>query len=154
MPTKRHIVRLPFGERDVLIDLVDRVHTAAARRRHAQILLLTDQGAHGPALSDVEVAKRVNVSPGTVGRIRRYYLDGGLTHAITRKGRCRERGPRLDARGEARLVALARSPAPEGRTRWTLRLLAERLVELGIVASISHETVRQILGRRRAPSTS
>lgn len=142
---KRYIVRLSVEERERLDGLVNRGREAAYRRRHAQILLLADQGEHGEGLIDREIAERVGCSRRTVEQIRERCVCEGLPAALERKKRFRERSRVLDGEGEARLVSLACSEPPAGRSRWTLRMLGDRLVELEVVESISPETVRQVL---------
>ena len=142
---KRYVVRLTKAERNNLTSLTRRSREAAYRRRHAEVLLLVDEGKQGPALTDRDAAQRVGFSRRTIEQIRERCATAGLASALGRKPRCRERSRRLDKRGEARLVRLACSPAPEGRARWTLSLLADKLVELEIVERISHECVRQVL---------
>ena len=116
-----------------------------SRRRHASILLLVDQGEHGPSMCDTEVAEQIGITERSVAMIRKRCVDEGLELALERKKRVRERTRRLDGDAEARLVSLACSEAPEGQARWTLKLLANELVELEIVPSIAIETVRQVL---------
>ena len=142
---KRYVVRLSLDERENLEGLVNRGREAAYRRRHAQILLLADEGEYGHGLFDRDVAQRVGCSRQTVEQVRQRCICEGLNAALERKPRSRERSRVLDGEGEARLVSLACSNPPEGQSRWTLRLLGERLVELDVVGSISTETVRQAL---------
>jgi transposase len=126
-------------------DLVHKGKTAAYRRTHAQILLWADEGNHGPGLLDSEVADRAGINERTVSRLRQRCVEEGLGAALERKPRVREKARVLDGDGEAHLVALMCSEPPAGQSRWTLHLLGNRLVELGIVESISHEAVRQVL---------
>ena len=142
---KRYVVRLSLEERENLKDLVNRGREAAYRRRHAQILLLADEGKYGHGLFDRDVAERVGCSRQTVEQVRERCVCEGLNAALERKPRSRERSRVLDGKGEARLVSLACSNPPEGQSRWTLQMLGERLVELDVVESISTETVRQAL---------
>ena len=142
---KKYIVRLTLNERQALEDLVHKGKAAAYRRTHAQILLWADESSHGPGLLDSEVADRVEVNERTVSRLRQRCVEEGLDAALERKPRVREKTRALDGDGEAHLVALMCSEPPVGQSRWTLHLLGNRLVELGIVESISHETVRQLL---------
>ena len=141
----RYIIKLSSEEREQLNDIIHLGKHAAMRRRHAQILLLVDEGEHGPALLDREAAQRVEVSRRTVEIVRERCVNEGLEKTLWRKKRTRERNRRLDGKGEAHLINLACSDAPDGQTRWTLHMLADRLVELDIVESISHECVRQTL---------
>lgn len=145
---KKYIVRLTEEERQGLEALVRKGKSAAYRRTHAQILLWTDEGEHGPGLIDSDVADTVGVSEKTVVRLRQRCVEQGLEAALERKRRVREKPRVLDGEGEAHLVALMCSEPPPGQARWTLQLLGNRLVELGVVESISHESVRQVLKKR------
>jgi transposase len=142
---KRYVVRLTAEERERLEGLVNRGREAAYRRRHAQVLLLVDEGEHGERLIDREVAERVGCSRRTVEQIRERCVCEGLQAALERRKRSRERSRVLDGEGEARLLSLACSDPPQGRARWTLQMLGDRLVELEVVESISTEAVRQVL---------
>lgn len=142
---KRFVVKLTLDERSCLESMIKRGREAAYRRRHAEVLLLVDEGEHGPKLIDRVAAERTGFSRRTVEQIRERCVTEGLDSALERKRRSRERSRRLDGEGEARLISLACSDAPEGHARWTLNLLSEKLVELNVVESISHECVRQVL---------
>lgn len=142
---KRYVVRLTLEEREQLSQRVNRGREAAYRRRHAQALLLVDEGEHGPGLIDREAAEQVGYRRQTIEQIRERCVTEGLKAALERKKRSRDRSRRLDGDGEARLVSLACSEAPPGRSRWTLQLLSDRLVELEVVEGISLECVRQVL---------
>ena len=142
---KLYIVDLSATEREELTGLVEKGTVAAYRRRHAQILLLADQGVHGPACLDREIASQVGVTPQNVERIRKRCVLEGLEAALGRRKRSRERATALDGEGEAQLVAIACSDPPAGRARWTLRLMADELKRRRIVQTISHETVRKVL---------
>lgn len=142
---KRYVVKLTQAEREHLEGLINTGKVAAYRRRHAQVLLLVDEGEYGPALFDKDAAERTSFSRRTVEQIRERCVTEGLESALERKKRSRNRSPKLDGEGEARLVSLACSDAPEGYARWSLNMLADKLVELDIVESISHECVRQVL---------
>ncbi len=145
---KRFVVRLTSEERVRLEGLIKRGREAAYRRRHAEVLLLVDEGEHGPKLIDREVAERTGFARRSVEQIRERCVTEGLNSALERKKRTRERKLRLDGEGEARLISLACSGPPEGHARWTLNLLAGRLIELEVVESISHECIRQVLKKR------
>ena len=142
---KRHIVVLSEEERARLHTMIGRGVAPASVLTHARILLKANQGEAGPSWTDAAIAVAVEVNPATVARIRQRYVTGGLEAALHRKPPAREYHRRLDGQQEAHLVALACSPPPEGRKRWTLRLLADRLVELEVIESVSYETVRQTL---------
>ena len=142
--TKRYVVRLTDREREELRRLVSKGRGAAYKIRHANILLLAD--ADGPGWTDARIAEAVGVHSFTVRNVRQRLVQRGLEGALARKEQQRPSRQRLlDGKKEAQLIALACGAPPEGRTRWTLHLLADRLVELEVVESISHETVRQTL---------
>ena len=142
---KKYVVRLSEEERQALETLVRKGKAAAHRRTHAQVLLWADEGEHGPGLIDSEVAHTVGVSEKTVWRLRQRCVEEGLEAALERKPRVREKQRVLDGDGEAHLVALMCSEPPPGQSRWTLHMLSDRLVQLGVVESISHESVRRVL---------
>jgi transposase len=146
----KYTVRLLEEERRELESLVSRGKVAAGKRRRAHILLKADAGPDGPSLTDEQLAEALDVGTKTVQRVRKAYVEGGLCQAIEPKQVVRHRVPKLDGEKEAHLVALACQPAPEGRKRWTLRLLASKLVELEIVDSISPDTVRKTLKKTRS----
>lgn len=139
MVRKRYLVHLSDTERTHLLALTRKGRRAVRLLRRAQILLLVDAGA-----TDATIATSMHVGAATVARTRRKFAEGGLQRALTERPRPgRER--RLDGRQEAHLVALACSQPPAGRERWTMQLLADRLVTLGVVETISDETVRRVL---------
>jgi transposase len=142
---KKFIVRLTDTERKELKGLVRKGQAAAYRRTHAQILLSVDEGGQGLGLRDGAVAEQLGVNERTVSRLRQRCVEQGLEAALERQPRQRERARVLDGEGEAQLVALMCGAPPSGQSRWTLQLAADRLVELGVVESISHESVRQVL---------
>jgi transposase len=142
---KKYIVRLNSDEREHLQRLVSTGKAAAYKRQHAQILLKADIGEYGPGWNDKDISEAFDASTRTVERIRQRLVEGGLEAALSRAKQARYRTPRLDGDGEAHLVTLACSQPPEGYARWTLRLLADKLVELDQVETLSYETVRQVL---------
>jgi len=142
---KRYRVTLEAGERDDLEKLISRGKAAARKLAHARILLLADEAEAAPAQPDEAIAAAVAVSVATVGRVRERFVEQGLEAALVPRPTSRAYARRLDGVAEAKLVTLACSAPPEGRAGWTLRLLAERLVALEVVGSVSHETVRQVL---------
>lgn len=145
MSQKIYVVELSAEERAELKQLVSKGKAAAHKRRHAQILLKADAGPLGAAWTDGKIAEALEVSPNTVRNVRQRLVEGGLEAALNRKKQQRRKAPVIDGRAEAHLVAISCGPPPKGRVRWTLHLLADRLVELQIVDSVSHETVRQTL---------
>jgi transposase len=143
---KRYKVTLEAEERQQLHDLIGVGQAAARKLVHARILLKADAAEGGPAWQDRRIADALEVSTDTVERVRQRFVELGLDAALDRTQR--ERPPRevkLDGRAEARLIALACSAPPDGRATWTMQLLADKLVELEVVGSISDETVRLAL---------
>jgi transposase len=137
---------LDAGARGRLERLVSVGKGAAAKLTHARVLLQADQSAAGPEWTDARIAEGLGVTTRTVENIRQRFVEEGLESALMRKKQCRPSRQRLlDGPKEAKLTAICCSKAPDGRRRWTLQLLADRLVELNIVESISYETVRRTL---------
>jgi transposase len=139
---KRYIVRLSDEERETLRKIISTGESPAYKIRHAHILLKVD--ADGPNWTDEAVADALGCHPNTVAHIRQRFVEHGLEAALARRKR-QYRPRRVDGKVEAQIIALRCSAPPEERSRWTLRLLADKRVELEIVPSISHETVRQVL---------
>jgi transposase len=143
---KKYRVTLTPEERAELQRMVGSGKAAARKLNHARILLKADEGWGGPGLSDEEVAEEVDSGRVTVARVRRRFVEQGLEAALVPKPPARVYARRLDGDGEAHLVALACSSPPSGRKRWTLQLLADRLVALGHAeGGLSYETVRRTL---------
>jgi len=143
---KKYVVRLTSEERLTLQRLVSVGKTAARKILHARILLLADQGPDGPAKTDDQIAEALSAHPRTIGGVRQRLVEQGLEAALVRKKQTQpSRGRKLDGKAEARLIALRCGAPPRGRMRWTLHLLADRLVELNVVDSVSYETVRRTL---------
>jgi hypothetical protein len=143
---KRYVVTLGEEERALLEELVTKGTAAARKLTHARILLKADQGPGGPAWTDGAISGALDVSHATIERVRQRFVEAGLEAALAR--RVRPRRPRkLFGEQEAHLIALACSAPPAGHERWSLRLLAGRMVELEYVEAVSHEAVRQILKR-------
>jgi hypothetical protein len=146
----KYVVRLTEEERNELQGVLRRGRVAAAKRTRAQVLLKADAGPDGSGPTDARVAEALEVSTRAVNRVRKAYVEEGLQAAIERQlGRSQPR-TKLDGAAEARLVAVACSPAPAGQARWTLQLLSDKLVELQVVESISRECVRQTLKKTRS----
>ena len=133
---KKYIVELTAEERDALEKQLRKGKISARRLKRAQILLAADAGQ-----IDQQIAQPVQVHVATVERIRKRFVLGGVDHALTEKKRPGGQA-KLDGKGEATLVALACSDPPNGHATWTMQMLADRLVEMGVVGSISDETVR------------
>jgi len=138
----KYVVRLTAEERESLEAMVAKGRVAADKLLRARMLLKADVGEGGPGWTDEEIVDAFDVSVPTVHRLRQRLVEEGLEAALVRKPSRRLRLPKLDGKQEARLVALACSDPPTGRVRWTMQLLAEKLVELKVVDSISDETVR------------
>lgn len=141
----KYVVRLTGEEREHLERLVKTGKVAAAKRCRAHVLLKGDAGPEGSGPTDEQVSQALDVSVGLVHLARQAYVEQGLSAALERKPACRHRPRKLDGAQEAQLVALTCSPAPAGHVRWTLRLLADKLVELEVVDSISKDAVRSVL---------
>jgi transposase len=145
MRTKRFRVTLTPAERAGLSQLIAAGTAPARKLAHARILLKADTPPGERGLLDAEIARTVEVSVDTVERVRRRFVEEGLAAALVPRPSTAPHPVKLDGRGEARLIAEVCGPPPAGRDRWTLRLLAARLVELQVVEAISYETVRQRL---------
>ena len=144
MPAKKYIVDLTSEERQELLELTKKGSQSVRKVRRARILLKADEG-----WKDKEIMAALDTSSSTVERTRKRFVEGGLEKALNEDPRPGQQR-KLDGRGEAHLIALACSEAPAGHSHWTLRLLAGKLVELGVVDCISHETVRQTLKKTRS----
>ena len=143
---KRYRVTLAAEEREQLRALLARGKADVRKLKHAQILLKADEAMGGPGWSDERIAEALEVGRATVERVRQRFVEEGLASALTAyRGGKRIYERKLDGEQEAHLIALACSAPPEDRGRWTLRLLACRMVELGHVDTLSYETVRQTL---------
>ena len=145
---KTYIVRLTDDERQGLLQLTKSGKAAAYKIKHAHILLQVD--AHGPNWSDAHVAQALHCHGNTVRNVRQRFVEQGLEAAVVRKKQITPSRQRLlDGAKEAHLIALRCSQPPAGQAKWTLKLLADKLVELDVVETISYETVRQTLKKPR-----
>ena len=145
MSTKKYRIRLTTDEQQELNALVSRGRAAAYKQTHARILLMSDESRSDGGMKDADITRALGVGQSTVERIRKRCVEEGVESALNRKKQLRRRQKRLDGAGEARLIAMACGEPPEGRASWTLKLLADQLVECEIVETISTETVRQSL---------
>ena len=145
MMAKKYHVRLTGEEQQELRSLVSKGRVAAYKQTHARILLLSDENQADGVMKDQEVARALKVGTATVERVRRRCVEEGVEAALGRREQVNRRQKKLDGSGEAHLVALACGEPPEGRADWTLKLLADRLVECEVVESVSTETVRRTL---------
>jgi transposase len=142
---KKYIVKLSDEERQRLETLVSQGKAAARKIQRAWILLKADAEATGPAWSDEMIREAFAVGLVTIYRVRQTFVEEGFEAVLTRAPKSRHRHRKLDGEQEAQLIALACSQPPPGRRRWTIRLLAGKLVELGHTERVSPETVRQTL---------
>ncbi len=142
---KKYIVTLTVEERRMLREMISRGKAAARKLMHARILLKADSRDGGPGWGDAAIAEGLDVGRATVERVRKRFVEEGLEAALQRRKPRRQYKRRLDGDGEAHLIALACSEAPQGRARWTLRLLADRMVALEYVDALSKDTVRRVL---------
>jgi transposase len=142
MPVTKYIVDLTEEERAQLLQLIRKGNSAARKLARARILLKAAEG-----LSDAQIAKVLDLGTATVGRVRKRFVEEGLESALQERPRLGQR-LKLDGKQQAHLLAVACTNPPQGHARWTLRLLAGRVVELGWAESISPETVRQVLKKQ------
>ena len=142
---KKYSVILTETQREELYKLIAAGTAPARKLTHARVLLKADQSPQGPCWVDERIADAVEVSQPTISRIRKQYVEEGLEAALNRRAPNREYHRKLDGEQEARLIALACSEPPKGQARWSLRLLADKLVELEVVPEVSYQTVGRIL---------
>ncbi len=142
---KRYRVTLTQPERQELHQLISRGKADARKLAHARILLQADEAEGGPRCTDEQIASALNAATRTVERVRERFVEQGLDAALVPAPSKRIYARKLDGRQEAKLIALACGKPPAGKRGWTLRLLADEMVELDVVNSLSHETVRQTL---------
>ena len=140
----KHTLKLDIEERDELLKLVKTGKSSAAKLTHARILLAADESVED-AKTDIEIAKLLLVSVSMVQRIRSTAVESGLSAALERKARTNKKALKVDGENEARLISICCSTPPEGRSRWTLQLLANELVRLEIFDEISKSTVQRTL---------
>lgn len=145
---KKYIVRLRSKERDELKALISKGKAAARKINHARILLKADISESGEGCIDVEIADALGISISQIERVRKLFVLEGFDAALYRRKLSRTKPRDFDGEDEAHLITLACGEAPQGYARWTLRLLADKAVELSFVDNISHETVRQIFKKR------
>jgi transposase len=142
---KKYAVMLTVSERTQLKQLIAAGTAPARKLTHARVLLKADQSPQGSGWTDEAIADALEVSQPTISRIRKQYVEEGLEAALNRRAPRREYRRKLDGEAEARLIALACSEPPRGQARWSLRLLADKVVELEIAPEISYQTVGRML---------
>lgn len=140
---KKYIVDLTEDERQYLFSLISKGKTSTRKLTRVRILLKADKQTSN--WSDLKISEALNTSTSTIERVRKQFVTEGIEAAINQREPSRRRPRKLDGRQEAHLVTLACSKPPGGRETWTFQLLADTMVTLGHVDSISHETVRQVL---------
>jgi transposase len=148
--TKKYIVRLSEEERQEVERLTTTGRTAARTLRHAWVLLKADAAPDGPHWTDEQIQDTYGVSINTIGRIRQAFVEEGLEAALRGRPRPAPRPRKMDGEQEAHLVALLCGPVPGGQARWTVRLLADRFVQLAGSVTVSRETVRRTLKKKSA----
>lgn len=142
---KKYIVSLTAEEQEELEQLTTTGKVAAYKMNHARILLKADTNQEDGGWTDEAISQALNISVATIERVRQRFVETGLESALSRAEQQQRKPRRLDGEQEAHLIAITCSEVPEGHARWSLRLLAERMVELEYVESVSHETIRQTL---------
>lgn len=142
---KKYIVKLTAEERSELNKILSNGNAAAKKHRIAKILLRADCSKEGPGYNDQEISDEVEISAKTVARLREKFVEGGLKKVFEKKFTPRYCRRKFDGEKEAKLIAVCCGKAPEGHARWTLRLLADKAVQLEIVDNVSHEGVRETL---------
>src|SRR5262245_39138409 len=142
---KKYMVTLTWEERHSLMSVLSLGKGPARRLAHARILLKADQGPDGPGWNDQQISEALEVSLPTIARVRERFVLEGLEAALKRRPNSNPRTCKVDGQQEAYLVALTCSQPPAGHKRWTMRLLATKMVELDYIDTVSHETVRQVL---------
>jgi transposase len=146
----KYRVTLTGEERSALVALTTSGRAAARTITHARILLKADAGPEGPGWTDAQIREAFEVSLATIVRVRRAFVHQGVAAALHRRQGTTPRPRKMDGEREAHLIALLCGPVPDGHARWTLRLLADQFVELAGGTDISYETVRRVLGKKRA----
>ena len=145
MLAKKYHVTLTPGEREYLKEIIRKGQQAAAKIRRAHLLLAADEAEGGLKMTDEQIKRAYHVSLRTVERLRQRFVEEGFEGALAAKSTGGPQVIKIDGEVEAHVIALRLGPVPEGRSRWTMRLLAEKMVELAYVYSISYESVRQVL---------
>ena len=145
MPKKKYIVALTNLERGKLEKLTKTGKIAAYKMNHARILLLADINRKGGGWSDLQISESLNIGHATIERVRQRFVEEGIESALTRKKQQNRRAKILDGEKEAHLIALACSETPTGQAKWTLKMLADKMIELKYVEKVSPETIRKTL---------
>lgn len=150
---KKYRIKLTQAQREALQELTNGGSIKVRKYKRARVLLVANEETKGVAKTDEEIAEQVAVSPATVYRVRRQFVEEGLEAALEEKPRPGA-PPKFSGKDRAEITALACSEPPKGHDRWTLRLLADKLVELDILDDISHDTVDRVLKKTNLSLTS
>ena len=143
MPKKKYIVDLTDSERAELEQRTNKGKIAAYKMNHARILLLADINQQGGGWTDIKISKALNVAQATIERVRKRFVESGMESALSRREQKNRRSKIIDGEKEAYLIAIACSETPMGRAKWTLQMLADKMVELNYLEKVSPETIRQ-----------
>lgn len=149
MPVKKYLIALTEDQRSKLAIVARSYRHSARERDRANVLLLADTRQDGPCLSDTQIATLVGCQPLTASKIRERAFTRGVLESVCHKEQANRKPRRLDGAGEAQLIAFACSQAPDGRKRWTMQLLKERLIQMEIVESIDESTICRTLKKTR-----
>ena len=153
LPSKtmvRYKVTLTEEESELCKAILSKGKHSSQQYRNACILINTDEGAYGQKVSNEQIAQVLQINPKTVERVKQRFVEEGFDECLDRKPYPRKAPKKADGDFEAHLVALSCSEAPKGYARWSLRMLADKMVELEYTESISHETVRQVLKKTKS----
>ncbi len=143
-------VTLTVSEREQLKAIMNKGKHSSQQFRNACILLNSDSGKHGQPFSNEQIAQMLQITTKTVERLKQRFIEDGFEDCIERKPYPEVKELKTDGDFEAHLIALSCSKAPQGRSRWSLRLLADKMVELKYAENVSHETVRQVLKKTKS----
>ena len=147
---KKYLIKLSREEQDTLKKIIASGHGPARMFTRARILLKADQGEYGPSWSDEDISSALDVTVQTIERVRKQFVEEGFDAVLSRRPYIQKVSrKKIDGNVEAHLIALSCSEPPAGHVRWTLRLLADKIVELGYVETISHEAIRQTLKKTK-----
>ena len=144
----KYKVTLTKKERDELFSIIGKGKHTSQQYRNAYVLLNCDEGEFSDKVTNAEIKKVLKIGMRTIDRIKKRFVEEGFEACMDRKPTSREYERKADGDFEARLIALSCSEPPAGFSKWSLRLLADKMVELEIVDSVSHETVRSVLKKR------
>ncbi len=142
---KKYIVKLKAAERKKIQRFMKKNQDSLRLQKRAKVILATDCGRKGACKTDAEISKEFNITTRTIERLRKRYVEDGLDFALDGKARGKNKSPKISKEIRSYILALSCKPPPKGHKNWSLRLLAEKLVELNHVDSISHESIRKVL---------